>query len=74
MKLTSFEGQLLCSIMLSVRNACKLEMEGRVEGAPLPSPIRAAYLAECVALTSKVLQGYQFAQGAAAKVDPKLLV
>lgn len=74
MKLSSHEGQLLCSIMLSIRNSCRLELEGRLEGTPLPDQRRAAYLAECVGLAEKILQAYQQAQGDAAKVDPKLIV
>lgn len=74
MKLSPFEGQLLCSIMLSIRNSCRLELEGRLEGTPQPDRTRAEYLAHCVALADKVLFAYQQASGENAKVDPKLIV
>jgi len=74
MKLTPFEAQLLCSIMLSVRNACRLELEGRLPNTPAPDQRRAEYLANCVALGDKVLQAYQQAQGEALQADPKLIV
>lgn len=74
MKLTPFDAQLLCSIMLSVRNSCRLELEGRLPNTPMPDKTRAEYLAHCVALAEKVLQAYQQAQNDALKVDPKLIV
>ena len=74
MKLTPFDAQLLCSIMLSVRNSCRLELEGRLPNTPTPEQRRAEYLSHCIALTEKVLQAYQQAQGETLKVDPKLVV
>lgn len=74
MKLTAYEGQLLCSIMLSIRNSCRIELEGRLEGTPLPDQRRAAYLAECMGLAEKVLQAYQQAASENFKPDPKLIV
>lgn len=74
MQLSPLDAQLLCSILLAVRNSCRLELEGRLPETPAPGKPRAEYLAHCIALTERILQAYHHAQNDALKLDPKLAV